>query len=134
MFFDDDVGFTSFDSWEYDWWRPKVVQAREQTRTYLPAAIEAGVKVCLATDSTHASLWREAKLLVDIGASPQDALLAVTKNGAELLGIADRLGTLEAGKLADIISVAGDPLVDMAALRDVRLVMKAGKRYESLLG
>ena len=132
VFFDDETGFETFDTWQWGWWRERVVKAREQTRTYLPKAIEAGVKVCLGTDSTHASLWREAKHLTGIGASTQHALLAVTKNGAQLLGMADRVGTLEPGKLADVISVRGDPLEDITALRDVKLVMKAGRRYGHL--
>ena len=133
LFFDDETGFEGFETWKHDWWREKVLEARERTARVLPRAIKAGVKVCLGTDSTHASLWREAKHLVGIGASTQEALLAVTKNGAELLRMEDQIGTLEPGKRADIISVQGDPLTDIEALRNVRLVMKDGQAYEHLL-
>jgi imidazolonepropionase-like amidohydrolase len=129
LFFDEEVGFESFDTWKYDWWRAKVLEAREHTQRYLPEFIKQGGKVCLATDSTHAALWREAKHLVAIGASPQDALLALTKNSAELLGLTDQIGTLEPGKFADIIAIHGDPYQDITALRNVRLVMKAGQQY-----
>jgi imidazolonepropionase-like amidohydrolase len=130
LFFDSETGFESFESWKIDWWRPKVIKAREQTRKYIPQAIRAGVKVCLATDSTHGSLWKEIELLVKIGASPAEALLAVTRNSAQLLRMADQVGTLEPGKYADLISVRGDPLADITAVRRVGLVMKAGRQYQ----
>ena len=133
LFFDDETGFETFETWKFDWWRAKVLKARELTAKYIPELVKRGGKICLATDSTHANLWREAKHLTAIGVSTRDALLAVTKNSAELLGMADEIGTLEAGKLADVISVHGDPLADITALRNVGLVMKAGKRYEHLL-
>jgi len=130
LFFDEETGFETFPTWKYDWWREKVERAREQTARYLPEAIRAGVKVCLATDSTHASLWREARHLVGLGVSNRYALLALTKHGAELLGIDDQVGTLAPGKIADLIAVRGDPLVDILALRDVRMVMQAGRRCD----
>ncbi|MNB65212.1 N-ethylammeline chlorohydrolase [compost metagenome] len=55
-----------------------------------------------------------------------EALLAGTKNGADLCGMADRLGTLEAGKYADLIAVEGNPLEDFSILKEVSFVMKAG--------
>ncbi len=61
LFFDDEIGFASFDTWAWDWWRERVERARELTAKYIPEAVRAGVKVCLGTDSTHATLWREAK-------------------------------------------------------------------------
>lgn len=133
LFFDAETGFETFDTWKFDWWRTKVQKARELTSRYMPELVKRGGKVCLATDSTHANLWREAKHFVAIGVSTRDALLAVTKNNAELLGMNDQVGTLEVGKLADVISVHGDPLSDITALRNIGLVMKAGKRYEHLL-
>lgn len=133
LFFDDETGFVTFDTWQFDWWRAKVAKACEQTARYLPEVIKRGGKVCLATDSNHGNLWREAKHLVALGVSSRDALLAVTKNNAEVLGMSDQIGTLEPGKLADIISVHGDLLKDITVLRNVGLVMKAGEQYEHLL-
>jgi imidazolonepropionase-like amidohydrolase len=130
LFFDDEVGFRSFGTWQYDWWRCKVLEATECTAKYLPEVVRRGGKVCLAGDSTHANLWREAKYMVQLGCSTRDALLAVTRNSAELLRMADKIGTLHPGKYADVISVHGDPLADITALRQVGLVMKDGKKYD----
>lgn len=130
LFFDDEIGFPSFDTWKYDWWRAKVLDARDRTARFLPEVVKRTGRVCLAGDSTHAFLWREAKYLVHLGCSTKDALLAITKNSAQLLGMADRIGTIEPGKFADVISVAGNPLEDITALRNVKLVMKGGRQYD----
>lgn len=130
LFFDDEIGFPSFDTWKYDWWRAKVFDARDRTARFLPEIVKRTGRVCLAGDSTHGFLWREAKYLVHLGCSTKDALLAVTKNSAQLLGMGDRIGTLEAGKYADVISVAGNPLEDITALKNVKMVMKAGRKYD----
>jgi imidazolonepropionase-like amidohydrolase len=67
--------------------------------------------------------------MVKFGMTPEQALRSATLGGAELLGWADKLGTLEPGKLADIIAVPGDPLVDVGVLENVRFVMKNGVVY-----
>jgi imidazolonepropionase-like amidohydrolase len=64
--------------------------------------------------------------MVEFGMSPMDAIRSATVVTAELFGIADEAGTLEPGKLADLIAVAGDPLTDISALRDIDFVMKSG--------
>ena len=133
LFFDDEVGFATFPTWAWDWWRDRVKRARDSTAEHLPEAIRAGVKVCLGTDSTHATLWREAKALVGLGVSETDALKAVTTNTAEMLGMADRVGHLRAGMFADAIALSGNPLEDIACLRDVKLVMKAGEVVTDVL-
>jgi imidazolonepropionase-like amidohydrolase len=69
---------------------------------------------------------REIELMVQAGLSEMEALMAATANPARLCQVADRLGTLEAGKLADIIAVEGNPVADIKALRGIRLVMKDG--------
>jgi imidazolonepropionase-like amidohydrolase len=56
-----------------------------------------------------------------------DALVADTRNGAAALGVADRLGVIAPGKLADLIAVGGDPTADIAALRGVSFVMQGGR-------
>ncbi len=126
LFFDADTGFESFESWAWHWWRERVDVARELTAKWLPEAVRAGVKVCLATDSTHATLWRDAKCFVGLGLSESEALKAVTVNGAEMLGLADQVGDVVRGKLADLIAVDGNPLEEITSLRDVRMVMKEG--------
>ncbi|HZK12686.1 MAG TPA: amidohydrolase family protein [Atribacterota bacterium] len=133
LFFDEETGFQARENYKQDWWQTKVIEAKRLTGKYMPQAIKAGVKICLAVDSTHSFLWKEVKYLAHIGASNTEALLAVTKNSAELLGMEDSIGTIEKGKLADIISVKGDPLKDITVLKNVSLVMKEGQQYKDLL-
>ena len=133
LFFDEETGFQARENYKQEWWREKVITARALTEKYMPLAMRAGVKICLAVDSTHSFLWKEAKYLVGIGASNREALLAVGKNNAELLGLAHSIGTLDKGKIADIISVKGDPLQDITVLKDVRFVMKEGKIFKPAL-
>jgi len=133
LFFDSEVGFESFDTWSWDWWRARVDHARELTARYLPEAIRSGVRVCLGSDSTHATLWREARALAALGVPHVRVLEALTVNPATMLGMADSVGTLEPGKLADLVAVEGDPLEDIESLRRVRMVMVAGVPMEGLL-
>ena len=75
-------------------------------------AIEAGVKVAMGTDSgvmPHGRNLRELQLMVDAGMTPLGAMLATTRNAAELIGVESELGSLEAGKRADLVVVDGDP-------------------------
>ena len=65
--------------------------------------------------------------MVDLGMTPIDALKSATANDAELLGIAQKVGTLEKGKLADIVAMPGDPTSDITATERVSFVMKEGK-------
>jgi imidazolonepropionase-like amidohydrolase len=69
---------------------------------------------------------REFAVMVKLGLSPLQSIQAATVNAADLLGWTDRIGTLEAGKFADIIAVDGDPLADVHVLQSVRFVMKGG--------
>ena len=133
LFFDPEVGFESFETWHWDWWRPRVERARELTARYLPEAVRAGVKVCLGTDSTHATLWREAKALVGLGVSPVEVLKTMTTHPAEMLGMADQIGRIAPGKWADLVAVEGNPLDEIACLKQVRMVMKAGNPVADVL-
>lgn len=69
---------------------------------------------------------------MEFGLTEMEAICAATGNAAEALDLDDRLGTLQQGKLADIISIMGDPLQDIGAIGEVGLVMKGGKRYDEL--
>lgn len=92
-------------------------------------AIAAGVKVAMGTDSgvtPHGENLRELALMVERGMTPAQALVATTRTAAELLGVADELGTLEPGKRADVVAVDGDAL-DVTDLGSrVRAVWKDG--------
>jgi len=93
-------------------------------------AVKVGVRVSFGTDAAvypHGQNAKEFKLMVDLGMSPIDALRSATANDAELLGIAQKVGTLEKGKLADVIAMAGDPIADITATERVSFVMKEGK-------
>ena len=93
-------------------------------------ALRMGVKISFGTDAAvfpHGQNAREFKLMVDLGMAPIDALKSATSNDAELLGIAQKTGTLEKGKLADIVAMPGDPTADITATERVSFVMKDGK-------
>jgi len=93
-------------------------------------AVKIGVKISFGTDAAvypHGQNAKEFKLMVDLGMAPIDALKSATSNDAELLGIRQRVGTLEKEKLADVIAVPGDPTADITATERVSFVMKEGK-------
>jgi imidazolonepropionase-like amidohydrolase len=93
-----------------------------------------GVKIGLGTDSAvspHGMNATEFGLMVELGMKPIDALKAGTSVDAELLGVANRLGTLEAEKLADVIAVPGDPTADIHQTQHVFFVMKEGVIYRN---
>jgi imidazolonepropionase-like amidohydrolase len=104
----------------------------EQER--LKRAIQAGVPIAAGSDMylTMPGMTRgQASLLVyqayaESGMKPMEIIHAATRNAAELLGMQDRVGTLEVGKLADIVAVPGDPTSDIRALEHVKFVMKGG--------
>jgi imidazolonepropionase-like amidohydrolase len=93
-------------------------------------AVKMGVKISFGTDAAvypHGENAKEFKLMVDLGMSPIDALKSATTSDAELFGVAQKLGTLEKGKLADVIALPGDPTTDITATARVSFVMKEGK-------
>jgi imidazolonepropionase-like amidohydrolase len=96
----------------------------------LPLAVKSGVKIALGTDIGEGDHTQEFALLVANGMSPMQAILAGTRNGADLIGASDRIGSVQAGRFADIVAVDGDPLVDPDALRHVQFVMKGGIVYK----
>jgi len=93
-------------------------------------ALKIGIKISFGTDAAvfpHGQNAKEFKLMVDLGMKPLDALKSATASDAELLGIAQKVGTLEKGKLADIIAMPGDPTADITVTEHVSFVMKEGK-------
>jgi imidazolonepropionase-like amidohydrolase len=93
-------------------------------------AYAAGVKIAFGTDSgvsNHGENAREFGYMVEAGMPAAEAILAATRNAADLIGAADRIGSLQPGRFADVIAVAGNPLTDISELRRVTFVMKGGK-------
>jgi imidazolonepropionase-like amidohydrolase len=93
-------------------------------------AIRAGVHVGVGTDYVGFPVKqgvRELAVLVEAGMTPMQAIQAATRVNSELLGWQDSIGTVEPGKLADIIAVRGDPLVDLSVLENVSFVMLGGR-------
>ena len=96
-------------------------------------AHKAGVNIAYGTDSgisRHGTNAEEAVLMVEHGMSESDVLVAATINAADLLDMSDSIGTIEAGKSADIIAVDASPLENIDELLDVDFVMKSGKVYK----
>jgi imidazolonepropionase-like amidohydrolase len=94
-------------------------------------AVKKGVKIAYGTDAGGYA-WtepqaRELSYMVRYGMTPLQAIESATRVGAELLGREADIGTVEAGRFADIIAVAGDPLQDIAELERVQFVMKGGQ-------
>jgi len=99
----------------------------------LAKAVPAGVKIAFGTDagvSKHGRNADEFELMVKHGMTPATAIQAATVNAADLLGLAAEIGSLEPGKAADIIAVAGDPLRDVTVLKQVGFVMKGGRVHK----
>ena len=87
---------------------------------------ERGIKVVVGNDTHHAHLDDELEILCMAGYTPAEALIAATARGAELCQLEDEIGTIEPGKWADFIAVRGNPVEDIAAIRNVELVMQKG--------
>jgi len=97
-------------------------------------ALQSGVKVAFGTDAAvypHGLNAHEFAVMVKLGMTPLGSIQAATVNAADLLGWSDRVGTLEAGKFADLIAVDGDPLGDVRVLESVKFVMKGGEVMKS---
>ena len=95
----------------------------------LKRAFASGVKVAFGTDAAvypHGLNAREFAVYVRLGMTPLQAIQTATVNAADLLGWSDKVGSLDAGKWADLIAVDGDPLQDVTTLQHVKFVMKGG--------
>lgn len=111
---------------------PKIRWRISITGESLRRAVPAGVRIAFGTDagvSKHGRNADEFALMVQHGMTPMQALEAATVNAADLLGLADEIGSLEPGKRADIVAVDGDPLQDVTVLTDMDFVMRDGRVY-----
>lgn len=119
------------------WMVEKALAAGELHWAGLQHAIASGVRIALGTDmmphepfdATTVTV-REIEFMVEAGMSPLRAIQAATLHAAELLGISNAVGSIEPGKSADLIAVGGNPLADIAALRDLRLVVSRGRALQ----
>ena len=108
---------------------PDSVRLRNEYKAF-ERAYAAGVKIAFGTDAgtfTHGDNAKEFELMVKFGMSPMDAIYCATVSTADLFGLTADTGTLEAGKLADLIAVRGNPLDNVSALRQIDFVMKSGR-------
>ena len=108
----------------------KARAAAAQMQKMFQRAVRIGVPIAFGTDAgvePHGLNAHEFSLMVKNGMAPKDALLAATREGAKLLGLADEIGTIEPGKIADIIAVSGNPLTDITATEKVIFVMQGGR-------
>src|SRR5229473_3046974 len=108
----------------------KMLKIHEET---FRRAMKAGVKIAFGTDAGGFD-WKvnpakEFSSMVKFGMTPAQAIHSATVTASELLGMQDKIGTLEPGKLADIVAVPGDPLADVSILEKVDFVMKGGMVY-----
>ncbi len=113
--------------------RPKAARIGPQIQSTFAKAYKAGVRIAFGTDSgvsPHGENAREFSYMVEAGMPAMAAIQSSTINSARLLRVEDKLGSIESGKLADIIAVDGDPLSDISVLETVSFVMKDGKVYK----
>jgi len=121
---------------QYGGWRPGVDPEPgriRRKRESFALALEVGVPMCFGGDVgvyPHGDNVRELELMAEYGMGTVAVLRAATSGNAGFFGIADRVGSIRPGLLADLIAVDGDPSSDISALRNIRLVMKGGEIYK----
>ena len=112
--------------------RPKAATIGGKIQQTFAEAYKAGVKIAFGTDAgvyEHGNNWREFIYMTEAGMPALEAIHSATIEGARLLGVADELGSIKAGKLADIVAVKGDPLQDINLMGQISFVMKAGQIF-----
>ena len=112
---------------------PKALEIGPKIKNTFTRAFKAGVKIAFGTDAgvyKHGLNWLEFKYMIEAGMPAMDVIKSATINAADLLGEKDKLGSIEAGKWADIVAVDGDPLNDPLSFSRVVFVMKNGVIYK----
>ncbi len=110
--------------------RPKAASVGPQIGSTFSIASKRGVKIAFGTDAgvqPHGTNWKEFYYMVKYGMSEMKAIKAATINTAELLNIDSSLGSIEVGKIADLVAVNNSPLKDISIMKDVAFVMKEGE-------
>jgi imidazolonepropionase-like amidohydrolase len=122
-----------------EWYLNRLESVGKEHWKALQMAVEEGVSIALGTDQLPSepndgttATAREAQYYVEAGMSPLEALRSATIEPAKMLDADDKIGSLEAGKYADIVAVRGDPARDIGALRNISFVMKGGKVYRNI--
>lgn len=125
-----------------EWGVRKAREVVDIHRASIARAYQAGVKIAMGTDAAmtpHGTNLRELGLMCDAGMTPMEAILASTRVAAACLGWQDRVGTIEDGKLADVVICKTDPLADVRSLENtsnivIVLVMKDGQEVKEARG
>jgi imidazolonepropionase-like amidohydrolase len=121
----------------YGGWRKGIDPDPERIkvkRISVKAALDAGVTICMGGDVgvfPHGDNAREMELMVEYGMRPLDVLRSATSVNADVFRVADKIGRIKPGMLADVIAVENDPSVNISAIRKLKMVMKDGVIYES---
>jgi len=113
--------------------RPKARAIGPKIQDTFSKAYKAGVQIALGTDSgvsPHGDNWKEFVYMVEAGMPAMEAIQSATIVASDLVGNTDNLGSIEIGKLADIIAVKGDPIEDIYNMEHVEFVMKGGAVYK----
>jgi imidazolonepropionase-like amidohydrolase len=111
----------------------KALETGPKIQATFSKAYKAGVKIAFGTDAGvfgHGKNYKEFEYMVEGGMPPMVSIKSATVAGADLLGMSDKIGSIQKGKLADIVAVDGDPLQDIKKMKDVVFVMKDGKIYK----
>jgi imidazolonepropionase-like amidohydrolase len=113
--------------------RPKAAAIGPLIQQTFANAYKAGIKIAFGTDSgvsAHGDNALEFVLMVEAGMKPIEAIRSATQSAADLLQISDTVGTIEVGKMADLVAVKGDPLKQITLLQNINFVMKDGVVYK----
>jgi imidazolonepropionase-like amidohydrolase len=112
---------------------PKALAIGPKIHATFAKAYKAGVKIAFGTDAgvyAHGKNWLEFVYMTEVGMPAIEAIQSATVSAADLIGALDKIGSIEKGKLADIIAVDGDPTKDIQAMGKVTFVMKDGVVYQ----